>query len=91
MRYLVDTNLLVRLANPSDPSFPIASNAVYVLHNRGASLFVTAQNLIEFRSVGTRSQVTNGLGLSLAEVEAEAARFEMMFPLLEETPAIFPA
>ena len=33
----------------------------------------------------------NGLGLSVIETEAKAATFEASFPLLPETPDIFPA
>jgi hypothetical protein len=40
--------------------------------------------------VATRPAALNGLGLPTA-AEAQAAGFEATFPLLEETPLIFPA
>jgi predicted nucleic acid-binding protein len=61
------------------------------LHLRGEFLHVTPQNLIEFRNVATRPKAMNGLGLSAAAVEAKAGVFERAFPLLSETPAIYPA
>jgi predicted nucleic acid-binding protein len=88
---LLDTSVLARLANATDRLYPIADRAVTELHGRGESLHITAQNLIEFLNVATRPTAINGLGLSIAEAEAKAAIFEATFPLLPETPDIFPA
>lgn len=91
MAYLLDTNILARLANMADAQHAVAARAVVELHRRGEVLHVTAQVLIEFRSMATRPIAQNGLGLSTAEVETQAAGFEMSFPLLTETPDIYPA
>jgi predicted nucleic acid-binding protein len=61
------------------------------LHRRGEGLHITPQVLVEFRSVATRPTNVNGLGLSTKDVEAQSADFEAMFPLLVETPDIYPA
>ena len=90
MAYLLDTNILARLANSADASNQSATDAVSELHGRGEMLCITAQNLIEFRSVATRPSTANGLGLELAIVEGKARAFEATFPLLPETPDIFP-
>lgn len=90
MPVLLDTNILARLANTADALYPVASRAVVELHRRGEVLHLTAQNLIEFRNVATRPQPLNGLGLSAAQAEAKAAVFEAGFPLLPETPDIYP-
>jgi predicted nucleic acid-binding protein len=89
--YLVDTSVLARLANAVDPLRPTAARAIVQLDTRGEILYVTAQSLIEFRNVATRPTALNGLGLSVAEAEAEAASFESTFLLLQETPDIYPA
>jgi hypothetical protein len=47
--------------------------------------------MIEFRNVATRPVTVNGLGLSTVDTEALAATFEARFPLLAETPDIYPA
>jgi hypothetical protein len=60
------------------------------LHRRGEVLHLTAQNFVEFRNLATRPKAKNGLGLSVAEVEAKSAIFEATFPLLVETPDIYP-
>lgn len=91
MALLVDTSILGRLANLADPSYPVADRAVTELHRRGESLHLTPQNLIELRNVATRPVAANGLGLTAAIAEAKAAAFEALFPLLPETPDIFPA
>src|SRR5437762_873726 len=91
MNFLVDTNVLCRLANIADPWHPVASSAVAELHRRGEVLHITAQNLIEFRSAATRAKKANGLGLTAPEAEAKAAVFEATFPLYPDTPAIYPA
>jgi predicted nucleic acid-binding protein len=89
--FLVDTTILVRLANTGDPQFAVAAGAVLELHRRGEVLHLTPQVLIEFRNVATRPVVVNGLGLSIVDTEAFAAAFEARFPLLVETPDIYPA
>ena len=90
MACLLDTSILVRLANSSDPKYPTADRAVVELHRRGETLHIAPQNLVEFRNVATRPLVANGLGLAGTAAEAKAAVFEAAFPLLEETPQIFP-
>jgi predicted nucleic acid-binding protein len=91
MACLVDTNILVRLANSSDPQYPNAARAILELHRRGEVVHITSQNLIEFRNVATRSITRNGLGLSPHVVEMKAAAFEGTYSLLVDTADIFPA
>jgi predicted nucleic acid-binding protein len=89
--YLLDTNLLVRLANGADSQHPIALQAVLRLHRRGEVLHVTPQVMIEFRNVATRPAAQNGLGLSTVDAETQASGYEQSFPLLADTPDIYPA
>jgi predicted nucleic acid-binding protein len=89
--HLIDTAVLVRLANTKDAQYAIASQAVLELHRRGEELHVTPQVLIEFRNVATRPVTVNGLGLSTVETEALAATFESRFSLLPDTLDIYPA
>lgn len=91
MAWLVDTSVLARLANHADAKYPAADRAVVELHRRGELLQITPQNLIEFRNVATRPVAANGLGLTAPAAEAKALVFETAFPLLEETPRIYPA
>jgi predicted nucleic acid-binding protein len=91
MAYLLDTNVLVRLANVADARHADATRAVVELHRRREVLHITPQVLIEFRNVATRTVAQNGLGLSTGNAESQAAGFEATFPLLPDTPDIFPA
>jgi predicted nucleic acid-binding protein len=91
MAHLLDTNVLVRLADATDPFHRAAARAVVELHRRGEVLHVTPQVLVEFRNVATRPAGLNGLGLPTVDTEAQAAGFERQFPLLAETADIFPA
>jgi predicted nucleic acid-binding protein len=91
MAYLVETPILMRLANFSDANYFTANAAVETLQEHGETLHIAPQNLIEFRNGATRSQEINGLGLSLTEADAKADIFEAAFSLLPETPDIYPA
>jgi hypothetical protein len=53
------------------------------LHRRGEVLHVTPQVMIEFRNVATRPVTV--------DTEAQAATFAARFPLLAETPDVYPA
>jgi predicted nucleic acid-binding protein len=87
--YLVDTSLLLRLANPSDQQYAVADNALSRLENQGERLHIAPQNLVEFRNGATRPVEVNGLGLSASVAEAQAEEFEKKFTLLSETPEIY--
>jgi predicted nucleic acid-binding protein len=91
MATLLDTSVLGRLANPADAFNTLAQNAITTLRQRGEVLYITPQNLIEFRNFATRPTTGNGLGLTATEAAVHAAGFEMDFLLLPDTPDIFPA
>jgi predicted nucleic acid-binding protein len=91
MAFLLDTSILIRLANRADPAYVVADRAVVELFLRGELLHLTPQNLIEFRNVATRPVAVNGLGLSPPAAETLATDFEAQFTVLPEIPAIFPA
>ena len=90
MAYLIDTTILARLANAADAQHAVAARAVLELHRRGEILNVTPQVMIEFRNVATRPVAVNGLGLSIVDAESQAATFEVRFPLLVDTPDVYP-
>jgi predicted nucleic acid-binding protein len=91
MAYLIDTTILGCLANTRDVQHAMTARAVLELHRRGEVLHVPPQVMVEFRNVATRPMAVNGLGLSTADTEALAVIFEARFPLLAETPDIYPA
>jgi len=91
MAFLLDTSILVRLANVNDVQHPVAARAVFELHRRSETLHITPQVLIEFRNVATRPKSANGAGLAIVDAEKHATTFEAKFALLAETPDIFAA
>lgn len=54
MRVLVDTNILLRIAQPNHPLCPQATHAVSKLLRQGDALFFCSQNIAEFWNVATR-------------------------------------
>jgi predicted nucleic acid-binding protein len=90
MTVLVDSNILLRLAQVTHPMHPTARAAVSSLQQGGETLHTVPQNAYEFWVVATRPVAANGLGLSPAQADAELTRVLALFPLLPDTPAIFP-
>jgi hypothetical protein len=60
--YLVDTSILLRVANASDVLYPSTFDAVSSLRRQNQTLCIAPQNLIEFRNAATRAASDNGLG-----------------------------
>lgn len=89
MSYLVDTNLLLRLAEPKHPMYNSVLNATDVLRKRGELLGIIPQNLIEFWAVATRPRVNNGLGMSVDEAANELMRLKALFVLFLDEPSVF--
>jgi len=87
---LIDTSILLRTLQPSHPRRETARNAIKALTARGEEIQIVPQNLFEVWVVATRPVVQNGLGMSISEVAAELTRLREMFPLLPDTPAIYP-
>lgn len=89
MIYLVDTNCAMRRVITNDPDHARIKHSVDTLILSGASLVVTPQILIKFHALATRPVEANGLGLSNLEANEEAKVMETIFPVLEETAAIY--
>jgi predicted nucleic acid-binding protein len=89
--YLVDTSILLRLANGNDAKYGVAINAVAALLSQGEMLHTTPQCMIEFHNGAIRPAANNGLGLPPHIAAQAAAQLEIDFPLLPDTPAIYPA
>ena len=89
MSWAVDTNVLLRSTNVGDAAQPVAEAAMVAVRRSGESLSVFPQNLIEFWAVATRPFANNGLGLSIAQAEAQLSNLKSVFTLLDDTPEIF--
>jgi predicted nucleic acid-binding protein len=88
MPYLVDTNVLLRLLQRSDPYHHTVRAALRTLWQRGEQLSFTPQNLVEFWRVCTRPTAANGFGLTVAETDRRARLIERLLTLLPDSPAM---
>ena len=84
MRILVDTNILLRAAQPSHLMNARAVRALKVLMKREEPLVVAIQNVAEFWNVATRPAGNNGLGFTIEEAQTELARIEGFFQIISE-------
>src|SRR5271169_4830142 len=91
MRVLVDTNILVRGAQPNHPLWSQSTHAVSKLIRQLDAVFFCSQNIAEFWNVATRPAELNGLGLSHEEVLREVSSIENLLTLLPDVPAIYAA
>ena len=71
MGVLIDTNVLLRLAQPNHGQYQAAVDGVARARLTGETLYVAPQNIAEFWAVGTRPVgPANGLGLTAAATAA---------------------
>ena len=89
MKYLVDTNILLRLVQKNSPMHLDTQMAILTLKKQGNFLCIIPQNIIEFWAVATRPLDKNGLGLSITQAEEESEKLKKIFILELDTPEIF--
>jgi predicted nucleic acid-binding protein len=86
MAVLLDTNVLLRIAQPHHPQANSAARALRALKSRNESLVITQQNIVEFWAVTTRPIAANGLSWTTAQVSAEITALRRLFAELPELP-----
>lgn len=89
MRILLDSNILLRLADPQSDHHKAAFDAVTRLRKQGHELRSVPQNLYEFWVVATRPLEKNGLGLSVEETDNHLNQIRRYIPLLRDERSIF--
>src|SRR5690349_15514283 len=90
MNVLLDTNILGRMVEVGHAQHRLAADAVAAITARGDSPCLVPQVLYEFWVVATRPTTANGLGLPPSQAAIEVARLKALFPLLPDTPAVYP-
>lgn len=86
---LLDTNLLGRMTDSTDPQCAIARRAVHSLLARRERLIIVPQNLYEFWAVATRKSGPppagqNGLGMTCEQASQWLRFFQRRFLLLPD-------
>lgn len=84
-----DTNILLRSAEPTHPTYFQAINAVKTFLASGDRVCLIPQNLIEFWNIATRPIDKNGFGWSPAKTDAEISRLESLLTVLSDSQAIY--
>ena len=91
MIYLIDTNILLRIAFRKESQHQISRDAVMKLRQSGGELRITSQNCLEFWRVSTGPLTKNGQGCSTAVAERLLRFIEQEFTLIPDHPAVYPA
>ena len=91
MIYLTDTNVLLRIVQPTNPLYQTVQTAVHQLEAEGHQLYNTPQNCAEFWHVSTRpSGKSNGFGFTPSQTDVLLQTVERLFPLLPDSPNVYP-
>jgi predicted nucleic acid-binding protein len=90
MSYLLDTGILLRVADRRDPLHNTVFAAVQVLIGPGEELHMATQNMAEFCNVATRPVTNNGLGLKPNDaLDLLAHEIEPVCSALAEPPSVY--
>jgi predicted nucleic acid-binding protein len=90
MQILIDTNILLRGAEPDHKQHSVASSAVHALQQAQHELCLVPQVHYEFWVVLTRPVSSNGLGYTPTEAELELKKLEApLFRVLRDERAIY--
>jgi len=86
---LLDTNLLGRITDSTDPQCTAARRAIHVFLTRHERLIIVPQNLYEFWAVATRKAGPppagqNGLGMTCGQASQWLHFFQRRFTLLPD-------
>jgi predicted nucleic acid-binding protein len=88
-RYLVDTNILVRLSRVIDPQHQLVETAIDNLNLQGVELCFALQNIAEFWNVSTRPIERNGYGLSIDETNRRVNSIERIMTFLPDKDEVY--
>jgi predicted nucleic acid-binding protein len=89
MRILLDTNILLRLAQPISPHHASAVNAMLQLEQASVVRCLVPQVVYEFWAVATRPLDANGLEMTVPQVEQSVQQALVDYPLLRDERGIF--
>jgi len=89
MKFLVDTNVMVRLHDVADVQHAIAADAIERLEEQGHECCIVPQVFYEYWVVATRPADRNGLGVTVAEAASAIADWTTVFRLLLDERGIY--
>jgi predicted nucleic acid-binding protein len=86
---LVDTNILVRVADQQDQQYKTTHGAIAGCWRMGRQLYVSNQSLQEFWVAATRTTAKNGLGFSFLQANRFINHFLRAFIRIPDPPTLF--
>lgn len=89
MSVLIDTNVLLRLAQPSSAHHATARTALVALEAAGIELCLVPQVIYEYWAVATRPITANGLEMSVPEADTSVEMLLAEYSLLLDERGIF--
>jgi predicted nucleic acid-binding protein len=89
MDCLIDTNIILRSADRSNPASQVARNAMKALFRNGNRLCVAKQTLMEAWVVATRPRDVNGFGFSAQFAFEGLFKIKRLFHLLAESDDVY--
>lgn len=89
MSVLLDTNLLLRLAQVTSPQHADAKSAILALDDAELDLCLVPQVIYEFWVVATRPMEANGLGMDVKIAAVSIQEMLSDYRLLKDEPEIF--
>ena len=89
MKILLDTNVLLRLADAGRDAHADANDAVDWLAANGYEPVLVPQNLYEYWAFATRPVENNGLGMTPPQVDQAISQWLALFRLLLDERGIF--
>lgn len=91
MAWVADTNILLYWIQPAIPERAVCVSAVQNLQARGERVVVLSQNVAELWYKLTRPTTAPkpGLGMTVAQADAELSNLERLFPVVREHPVLY--
>lgn len=90
MRILLDTNIVLRLAQPNHSMHSVTRQAIIALDHANVEMCLVPQVLYEFWSTATRpTGTTNGLGMSIPQVVQSLADLIDSYEFLNDQADLF--
>ncbi len=89
MSLLIDTNVLLRIAQAASVDHVVAKSAVLTLVNANFTLCIVPQIIYEFWVAATRPQDVNGLGMDIDAVQQSILEMTKGYQLLKDERGIF--
>ncbi|WLT40643.1 PIN domain-containing protein (plasmid) [Synechocystis sp. B12] len=89
MKYILDTNILLRLRQPQHEHHQACLTAVTTLKADNHELCIISQNLYEYWVVATRPLENNGLGFTVSQAQKDLGQLKSLYSLYPDHPDTF--